>query len=461
MSIQQGQEIKFTSDVASHGSYRMSRVLPLGSASVTLNATSTSETQIEIPTKVFNLAKSSLDFLVSCPIVTNQVTNLHALGDHAIDRISAYSREGVFLCDLVNFAPYSRAMYPYLHKQSELLTKDSMLGGATAAAAQAKDKGHGFFPSNAAAASTQVAHTPNAKRLTAALDDGAADRAYVEPQYVTCSTDNTASAFNVSIPFSSFKHSILAMDKDLYFGQSIILRIHWNSVNKLGWSADTIDDYATGAADLASAVTVTNIRVYLAIENNPVIVQSLVQRVRSQGMELTIPYVYSYLFNSASGTSSNVQQRLNAGHGQRLLSVYHVVSDTTATGRDAVNITNVADDKVVSSQASLDNVNLSEFRPAEAQGESYVLLKPILEGSAVASKDIYDYNRVHVNTWRSGRMCDYSDNDSAMVMDGLSLDSERIWNLEQTTASAAYRQYSFFVVQRQLRIQPDGLISLQ
>lgn len=144
------------------------------------------------------------------------------------------------------------------------------------------------------------------------------------------------------------------------------------------------------------------------------------------------------------------------------MSVYHVVSDTVATGPDAVNISNVGAtaDKVASFQSSLDNVNLQEFRPACNNGEDYVLLKPILEGSVIQSGDVYKYNKIWCDTWRSGRMCDYADMDSKMIMDGLSLDSERIYNMELTTASAAYRQYTFFVTQRELTVSPDGLLSL-
>ena len=35
--------------------------------------------------------------------------------------------------------------------------------------------------------------------------------------------------FNISIPLSAFKNTILALDKDLYLNEIIVLRIVWNA----------------------------------------------------------------------------------------------------------------------------------------------------------------------------------------------------------------------------------------
>ena len=486
-TIHQDNALNLEKSVSSHGAYRLSRVLPLsGSQSVTLNQSSVSEVMFELPSKVMNLAKSTLDFNVHVPesATTDHITRLNTFGANWIDRVSLYSREGTFLCDLINNDKFQRAMLPYLTKVDDFLQYDSSRGSASnnqVALNSRTDKGANFFRSNASLGDAGVILLPNPRRVGPTGVAEVSDIGYTEQNYYIQGGARDGSGagdiyLKYSFPLSIFKHTLLAMDKDLYFGgNSVILRVHFAPVDRIGWTSPASGDIATGAVNISTAVQLTNMRVYQAIETNPIIVESLLQRVRSEGLQLTIPYVYSYLYNSPAGSNSSVQQKLNRGHGSRLLSVYHTVfsSNPTNAARFEYDISNnpngvTSNAKVLTFQSQLDNQNLQEFLVDTSQQEDFQLMAPALKGSVVQSSDIYRHSRVWMDSWRQGRTCDYPNHDSMQIIDGLPLDEEHQWTIAQTTttqpAGAAagdqgFRQYSFIVVQRDILITADGSIN--
>jgi len=463
MSVVNSHELSYTSEIANHSSSRMSKVLPLNGQSVTLLAgNSTSEVQIELPNKCYNLARSTLDFKVSVPLTSSVVNRLHTLGQSFINRITLATREGVSLMDLRECDKYTRAVAPVATRLSDLQCKPNAVGSLTDLIAGTKGKGHFVAMSNTLATATPAAgHSVNGTRIAAGgATPEAPDISYTEFQYTTQSTSAGAMFLNASIPLNELYHSICSVDRVMYFGQSLLMTVYFNGLGKIGFGTALIGDYANQTA-IASAVVVSDIKLYVAVETNPVIISGLVQQVQSNGLQMIVPYVYGYKFVSPSGSSSSVQQRLNAGHGQRLLNVYHAVYHATDSGSTAMDLSNVSAAKVVSFQTSLDNQYLQEFIPSCALSEDYEILQPILKGSCAQSNNVYAYNKVWVDSWRKGRTCDWRDTDT--VIDGLPLESERIWTIEQTTHAtpASYQQYSWFNVQRTLSIDASGLISMQ
>lgn len=460
------QEIDYSLQKSEHGAYKISRVLPLNGSTATLAASSTTEVLLEIPNKVCNLSKSAFEFQlqVAEPTTTSAITRLHCRG-LPFDRVSAYTREGVYLCDVNNCDQYTAALNPYLTKLSDLVGADDSRGGATAAAALAAGKGDNMFASNVAVptATPGLANGPNGTRVTAAGAAGAPDKGTTEQCYFfqgVARDGAAAGQINVSysVPLSAIHHSILSLNKDVFFNQAIVLRIQFAPTNRLGWAAPSATDIATSAENIANAVTVSGMRLALAVETNPKIVDAMVSQVKSQGMSMLMPYVYSYLYSSPSGTSSAVQQRINRGHGKRLLAVYHTVCNTTSTGRLARDQSNVGNAKIVSYHTDLDNMRMQDSELLCAQCDDYALHKDLVKGSAIQSADIYDYSKVHVDSWRSGAMCEWKERDD--IQDGVSLDSERIWAIQLETASAAFRQFTNVVVQRELRIEPSGQVTV-
>jgi hypothetical protein len=460
MSVSQSSELNYNAEIAQHSSSRMSRVLPIsGTSDITLSTGSTQELTFELPNKVYNLARSSLDFNLNAPLTTSKANCLHSLGQSAIDRISIFTREGVFLTDMVNFAQFSRVVTPLVTKHDDFMDNDSSRGAASEAAAKLADKGHNAFKCDAVrgAAAAGVSDRQG-QRLAAggaALESNS--ESYVSPQYFVTSAVGGALNVNYSIPLSEIHHSLCSVDRVMYFGQSLMLRVHFAPTDRMGFSADDFALTTPGA--LASAIVVSEVKVYLAVETNPVVVQGLVNRVQSQGLQVMVPYVYGYQYTSPANVDTSVQQRLNAGHGQRLLNSYHADFHLTNSGTTSMDISNVGNAKVVSFQTQLDNNNLQEYVPLCANNEDYDIVKPMLKGSMISSSDQYRYNRCWIDSWRKGPCASWKARDGT-EMDGLELTSERIWQISTTGSGAAFRQHSWFVVQRTLTISPNGQITI-
>ena len=459
-----GPEIKYSSDLNTHGSYRYSNLQPQATSTVQLSSTNIQESIIDLPNKVFNLSKSMLNFnLQVSQNEDGKHTCLHNVGLTMIDRVSLMTRDGAVLFDIPNFNSYSRAITPLVTPLEKYLTHDTSLGSNTRALAGLSDKGMNFHRSNTvsddpASLNVNTAY-PIGQRLNEAglFVNGALD--YTDYQYIKVVGDGAGlGAFNCdyNIPLSQFHHTIASVNRDLYFGQALQLRIYWAPLNKMGMSMD--DNILTNPAVLTIG-KVDEIRMLLAVENDPNVVDSLVQRVRSQGLEMNVPYVYGFQYSTPAGVQSTIQQRINSGHGHSLLNVYHVVYNTLSTNQFAYDIENVSAKKVKSFQTQIDNQNLTEIIVNCEKLEDYQLMQDLIHGSTIQSSKQYQANRVHVDSFRAGRCKDWKDMDSDI--DGLSLEAERLWSIQQNTENKAFRQYTWMVVQRLMRIDPSGQVTMR
>ena len=463
MSISQSSELNYTSGVAQHSQPRMSRVLPLnGVSGLPLQTGSTSEVLFELPNKAYNLAHSSLDFKVQVPAPAAGKANcLHSVGLTAIDRISLYTREGAYLVDMVNCAEYTRAMNPYETKMSEFLDNDSSVGGNSIASASQSDKGFNNFRCDGRASDVVTPNGSCALRVqTGGANYEGNDINFTSPQSLAVGAIDDELTVSYSVPLRAVQNSLLSVDRVMYFGQSLLLRVHFNASDRIGFEATGLPAIGAIAAPtaLTGAVALSDIRVYLSVETNPTVIQGLVNRVQSQGLQVITPYVYSYRFNSGATSSVSISQRLNAGHGQRLLHAVYAPFNNVASGVTAYDMANTGASKVVSFQSMMDNNLLQEFVPRALELEDYEMSRKMLPGCLVQNAKEFQWNYTHVDSFRKGPSCDWRESDT--TIDGLDLTSERIWNIDVTTAGNALRNFTWFCVQRTLNINANGIITI-
>lgn len=456
MSVIIEQPLDYTQKVSNHPSYRANRLVPLGNASANLAVSSTVQTQIEIPTSVFNLSRSHLNFKVTIPADTGKCITTHAQPASFVDRIRLSSLGGVDIADLSHARQYCALANQCVTKLSDFLTYDDSIPANTEALwiSGDKGKGHGFYRSNAALnAVVPAANARNGVRIVSGAE-ASADVAFTEQAYISEGGDGVAQFMNISLPMSVFANTFMSLDKDVYFGQNLLLTIDWSPINTLGFvHADT--SVWTDAAALATSVVLSELRLELAVETNPLVAQSLVQKVQKEGMQMMIPYVYSNLQNTGgSSTSSSVQLRFNRTYGQRLLHVISGVFNGTTTGLTAFDHDNLTDKKVSSFQTSLDSAYLQQNPMDCSNAEDWDIIKPLLKDSVIGqSGNIYKYNHVWVDSWRAGPAIEFRERDA--IVDGLSLDSEHVYQISRTTASGQYNLFTFAVCQRVLTITPQ------
>lgn len=472
---QTDSSIDYQTTIADHGSYRFNRVYSLNGQTVTPTS-SIVENQWEIPQKVFNLSKSTLDFQMGVPGTTSNYTRLMSLGMSMIDSVSLMSREGVEIMRLQHVDMYTRAILPMLSKLQEYLTYEASLGAITSVIANVTDLGFNFFRAKVAPTATPTilsGNYPQSCSTRIGANTGVAvtsEDDYIEPCYFHQGGVAGAQYINYSLPLSKIApHTLLSLNKDMYFGQAVIFRVNWTPIAKIGWDTADPANISTTPLNIVSAVTYTGLHMKLAIEQNPVVISTLVNRVNTTGLSLNIPFVHSYLYSSPSAVATTMQQRFNRAHGERLLHVYHFVANTNASNYAHLNadISNllptpdgVNNAKINSFMPSLNSSNLSEYVINALKGEDYENMRDLLKGSVITSKNVYDHNRCYVLSWRKGRCVDWLENDD--VIDGLELDVEQniVFDVTCNSTAAAYRNFMYAVTQRRLNIAPGGIISI-
>jgi hypothetical protein len=282
------------------------------------------------------------------------------------------------------------------------------------------------------------------------------------------------------IKFGQIPHCLLSVNKDLYFGETLILQINWSPLRRVAWSnrsytytaetalvSDRTYEYspasipqviiAGGGAflDANNFAQVKGITLYLAVETNRTLIDSIVRQMSTNGLRLLVPYTYTNKYTSNATISQNVQQRINRAWGRTLLRIYHSVFNLDETSHFAYDNTNVSGAKVNEFYTSLDNDRLQEMNISCVRQEDYMMLKELIKGTSYQSSRHYQDNWSWVDEWTGTSPVHYRKMDIGEC--GLSLAQERLWQIFLTTANAAYNHYSFFITQKMLSITPSQI----
>lgn len=543
-----GSEIDYTRKIVEHGSYEWTKILPItGGQQVALSATSTAETMFEIPTKMINFARSHLTFDLGFQAPAANIANfIHADGLPMIDRLSLYTRSGVYLCDINNYNYFSKMTTKYTTDMDDFLQRDIAIAGSTiigsAAGTSSSTSASGLQPCNSKAAnswqgssyaasdnvSANGAFTANAAApiglpnpavgppvaasVVTPADLGNYIRSVfscytalkaingnfrpqngahgtldtVEPRYLINNKPaaNTIAALatylHFDITLGNLAHTIFALDKGIFFGEVLIVRINWAPTNKIGFKGVvTTPVAAPGGADPTAAyitfphpgATVTalvpvanscvdNLTMYLAVETSRDIINEFIAKMQSGGVKLLCPFAYNLKQTTPNSTNASVQQRLNTGHGRRLLHAYF--SSFTNGGVDNLaydnyNQTSRTDDtaaKINSFYTSLDNQRIQQYSLRPAYLEDYMLMKPLLKNCPVSTADIYRASWTYVDSFCGKPLSEAKQTD--FYQNGIDLSTERLYSVFVDGQTAAvYDYYMAFVCQKELVIAPN------
>lgn len=457
------KQLDYVKDVFVHPTYRLNKVLPL-SGSTTASATTAGgqETIFEIPVNAVNFYRSYLSFQFHIPETVNLFYNLAFMDCFPHFRqLQLYTRSGIYICDLNELANYTKVIWNAETELEDFLNY-GMMSGLVGAAGDATVRpgalgaGSHFQRSNAATGTIQTSRL-NTGAFAAA---GTSDLNYTEPMYVFRSVvdagaGQSALNFNVVLPLSNLKNTILSIDKDIYFGEIIILRVVWSPSTKIAFINDTAANVNTNAAALITTVAVSNIALYVAIEKNPELVNGLRTQIAGGGHNILIPYVYTYK-NNLNGTSQNVSLRFNRGHGRKLVKIYHAIFNNTEQANTAYDHNNVNGAKCTSYYTMLNNERIQEFNVDTTALDDWNIMKECLKGSVLQTSNIYQYNWFHRDKF-DGVCLDDGDQVLTNLDTGLDLSIEQKWDIYCTTVNAQFNHYDFAITQKMLTISSAGI----
>lgn len=431
------KELNYSLKESIHPTYKFYRVLTQnGSQSVTLSNTGTSESLFELPTKVFNLAKSVLKFKLTVA-AAGALTYSWTWADNLapIYGIQVYTRGGQYLMDVSQNLPHWNQIARKLFTKLDTYQTYEIIDG--------------LCKSN-----TLTTTNGNIR-----ANNTAPDVNYTENGYLVISAVNAAAPIYYEFNLDAFKETICSLDKDITFPEILYFRIIWAPGNRISFTATSPTNPTTDAASwTGTAHAISNLEMMLAVEQNENISSQVVSAMKGKGLHIMIPYLYAYKTN-LSGTSQTLSTRLNSGHGQKLLKAVAVPFGTEASNT-FYDHTNVAAAKVTSFYTLLNNDRMQEVNVdcSVNVDYDYMYMKKFLRGSVYQSKDMYKYGWFWMDSFDScSSVGDEKNVDDSNLISGKSLDSEIKYDLYASTVSGTYNWHSFFVVQRSLMITKDAV----
>lgn len=455
MSEQQSEtvyspEIRFKPRDYEHPVYRTAKLLPQGgsSNSITLDAHNP-ETIFELPQKVFNLSKSMLHFNLEIDSEAGEVSWTRVDCLSPIYQIQLYTRGGTHLVDLNDVDLFTKVVTKAETKFEDYMNYPTITGTGNDDDVK-KVLACRLLGKNG---SPTAANSPD-------HSGGASTLPILEPTY--CSGTATAKAFTYrcKIPLSQIKNTLFDVDKDFYANEVLLLRIVWNQKNKVVWAGTDANSPAVGQKDSAGTVKISSMAVFLAIEQNQVIENSIKMSIADGTYRFLAPWTRVYKINySASGVQTQ-QLRLDISGGQRLMKIYHTIVKNSGDKNTILTIDNKAGSKCTSFYTSLNNNRLQDFNVDCTNMEDFMLLQERLKGSVLVDSNIYQYNWFWLDDFADylapSDLPTYPPKDN--LRRGIPMLEQQLWEFVGNVATSnSLDHYSFVVFQRELSVTPAGI----
>ena len=434
-------EFDYQKDTITHPTYQYSKInQQSGLQTITVPTGGGVESIFELPPKVFNLARSILtNVVVPGTGAANNLVFLDCIPH--IQQIQLYSRTGMYLCDLMYANNYTSAIMRHENLLGEVLNNDI----------PGDDVGfwEGLFPCNEAV-------TANVFPPTGA----ASDVNYIEPAYqcLTAGYANAHPIIHYQFQLRQYKNTILSLDKDLYFGgETLYLRVVWAPSAKLG--------YLVTPATMTAAYTITNLVLLLAVEQNKILENQLMEKVKSgEGFTTICPMVYYNKINLGASSNQSIQVRYNRGHGATLKKIYVAPFANVENSNTAYSRNNAAGAMVSIFNTTVNNTRTSQYDYYCANGDDWIAKKDKLKGSCILTSNEYYRNW----TWIEDFTDNYSLQDRKYILpqsvdnilDGLNLNEEVIYqftNYNTVGNNPQLNYYVFACTQKNLVVNANGI----
>lgn len=450
--------IDFTQSAYSSGSYHYRKLLPL--QTITLSPTSITECVFELPNTVYNLSKSSLNFDISIAATANWFKFLHNGFCSPIDSIDLSDAAGTKLVDLREVAYFTKTVWGPCTSREDFLTMPAHSAGDIGTEAKITRVGHLFHP---------VIHTTDGlggNKYVASADGETTlvdmDSGFnAEPSnFITHSTAGNITYVKIRIPLKMFYHTLLAMNKDLYFNQTMRLTVRFRQGDKMGYETKSLTDYATNhAVALTTGPAIANTCLYLAVESLDDVILQVKNQVATNGIQMLVPFVHSYKNGASMGTAGalySYNRKWNNGHGRNLLRIYTAAFNSVDTDSMVAQNYNDGGLFIANIRSSLNSKPLQDYALTVTANEPYMWLKEKLAGSAIRDNFTYNARFFWVDDFSGLKTKEFVANDG--VSNGLRLNEEIDHTVEITAGASPSFVYVFGVVQKLLNIAPTGII---
>ncbi len=388
----------------------------------------TSSTRLEFRISAggtFNPARSYLTYQMTVPATASQYNVFH---ENGCDFRYVYFGDGAGagIVDLSQADYWVNLARPFMTKKCEFDNRDRLSG---------------FYPSHQPAANNILPYPKDG--LTTSVDNGA-NLDYVEQQYLTISPQvNQTMAITRYLPLSMFVGTALAMDKDMIFGTDMFLRFDTQYLQKMFFTTTTPNaPYQTYTLPTA-AITVSNMYLMLATEQNLNITGDIQAGWRSGKIKYTIPWVFPNRIPIAGANataSTNLTLQRNYGRAvKRIVTSLYQGNEFTPNWLDHSNYNGTKATNVYSNLngAPLMNYALNCYNPYSSinpagtnintvtyVSDDYREMKNFFDRSAIQNYAIYQNNWFWLDSWGTPQQSLEPYNlDESQLNDGFDLTS--------------------------------------
>lgn len=443
-----------------HSQYAYLRKAQLtGSTTVACTTTGGDMVEIEISPGFYNLAKSYLSFYSSCLNTTNFLYQ-HANPAPWIQKIEIVGSRSGTPIETINYV--NRACEFYSRRQTPLA--EVMTWDCPVSHTAAPNASKGVFEGLAIQTGTED-RWDNTKRQGLLTTDSTmvASGGPIEPGYLYVGGSGATLTLAHRIPFSRIFHSFLALNKDIYLPEPVMVRITLAPSTQWAWTAASASDPTSTPVANAYTITLTNFYAYLCTVENPAIRQKLMDQVNGGGLKVCFEHSHNNS-NTLTGTGQSLNVKLTPGLADKIKQFHWAPYNTTTDANlyyDHTNIsgTSVAS-KIVDFYVQINNQRVNKQTYTESTADSFYEQRHKLKGSCIASLQQFLFNYGYSL---------YFDNNNSLLEknvmipesnfnDGLSLaDGEKQFEVFATTAGNNLNHMSYVVVSKWANITPDGI----
>ena len=294
---------------------------------------------------------------------------------------------------------------------------------------------------------------------------------YVEPKFAMRSALDTPMDRYRQYPLGALTGTLFGVDRDFYSPVEQYLRIQAGIGDKMAFTTTSATVPTTGVASASggSGITLNNVYLYLAVEQNSVIEQSLMERYMAGQLSFSIPYTTAFRnTGGAANSQTNIQIQLSNQYGKRLKHITHTVWNPQEKFNTAYDCANFDGEKIQMYQTFLDTMPLQDriLSCKQALGTSvnsddWLENKKFLEKrSAIISKNQYSLNWFHRDQFyephtEAGALPDVN------LDEGLIMDTPKQWQISATIPNGGLANlvhYTYVEFAREIQITPAGPI---
>lgn len=452
--------INFKTYKSVSSNYRFNKVYldNIGNSQITLDPVSSQTLQFKLPAKVYNLSKSFLTYNINFASAGASGAN-YAFADVGLEMaqsITFGNSAGMNVVDVNHVNNYLSVA-----RKIDTSIDDFESSDITEGMSKAVTKTSNWFPPTFNAPAGNIYGLAAGVSLVGATEN--------EPRYVQSNSAlNTNLVVSRNFPLGAISGTLFAMDRDLYFADNMYLRIQTAPSSKVAYTSTSVTDPSAGAAALATQPTLTNITLYLAMEEDQLIIDSIQEKFRQGKLEFTIPFTYNVAtFSSVGSVLATTSVSLTSQFGKLLKRMLYFLMPSQEILNIAYDHENFNASKVTSYQTALDSVNLQDgflscVQPSTANPtailDDFRENRKYLKDSAIQNSAAYQLNWFHVDSW-SDKSSDPNVPDSN-VMEGVDLSIPRTYQVRANTTNANYTHYIFGLFQRVIGITPTGPVWL-